>query len=322
MLSQALLPATAGATTTTLPSRSRPSRLTDLLKQGFAYQVEQLHGGGSRSRRASASSPQRGQRGFSEEKSEGSVRAASGGRLEYPCVRRVLEDYCPAQPPSRARAVLTASRPALSPALRDQVAEGLRALSSGGVEAESIISSIAFTSPSADSAVINAVGGGNAGVLYGWRYDSSPFPSSFGCNDSGVHTPLHRPVWSVNLDQAASRKNSGGGDHGRCRLSTKIRDVCGSSGSAGAGLVAASRSDGSLTLLRRSKHESRVLYPQAKHTAGTVLCFHPTHFTCFQSVTIDGVVAVQNCKAAAVLTTMKTKMTIATIFAASTLLAK
>lgn len=266
VLSQALLPATASSTTTS-PGRSRSSRLTDLLKQGFAYQVEKLHGGGSRSRRTSASSPQRGQRGRPEEKSEGDVGAAGGGRPEYPCVRRVLEDYCPVQPPSRARAVLTATRPPLSPALRDQVAEGFRAVSRGGVEAESIISSIAFTSLSTDTAVINAVGGGNAGVLYGWRYDSSPFSSSFGSNDSDVDTLLHRPVWSVNLDQAASRKNSGGSDHGRCRLSTKIRDVCGSRGSGGVGLVAASRSDGSLTLLRSSKHESRVLYPQTKHNA-------------------------------------------------------
>mmetsp|Transcript_24270 Transcript_24270/g.45151 ORF Transcript_24270/g.45151 Transcript_24270/m.45151 type:complete len:706 (-) Transcript_24270:48-2165(-) len=267
VLSQASLPATSGTTSSTSPSRSRASRLTELLKQGFAYQVEKLHGGESRRHRMSAPSQQHGQRGRLEEKCEGVTGAAASGRLEYPCVRRVLEDYCPAQPPSRARAVLTATRPPLSPSLRDQVAEGLIAAGSCGVEAENIISSIAFTSPSRDIAVINAVGGGNAGVLYGWRYDSSPLTSSFSSSECDMDTPLHRPVWSVNLDQAASRKNSGGGDHSRSRLSTKIRDVCGSSGSGGAGLVAASRSDGSLTVLKSSSHESRVLYPQTMHSA-------------------------------------------------------
>ena len=316
VLSSALLPATMPtATLTSSSSSSRSSRLTELLKQGFAYQMEKLHKTGDNvtcsnkcqkcqcGHQVPKEQQQSGQQGHmcAEDKSgQHSIspsrpRSELTGQLEYPCVRRVLEDYCPAQPPTCARAVLTVTRPPLPlplhTSLSDLVADtdSLGGAKSGnkanlGVDDDNTIASIAFTSPSVDSSTISAVGGGNAGILYGWRFSTAPLRRISKEGEKGVaidresingETPLHRPVWRINLDQVSLRKNSGndgalssksggnsgsssGGEHGRNRFSMKIRDICCSAG----GLLAASRSDGSVTLLRSSKHESRVLYPQ------------------------------------------------------------
>ena len=245
VLSYGLLPvATAGGGVGgSSKGKSKSSRLIDLLKQGFAYQVEA---------QSDIFSVDNSCDSHAEMKSKEPMEVERAG-LEYPVVRRVLTDYFPTVYPSKACAILTTD-------MTDSEAPSSEAHSEEEIEAtgcinnESTISSFVFTSSRQNSTEsINAVGGGNAGVLYGWSFDCV-------AGKKGGGPEIHNPVWKLRLDHGNSKKPASSqvtkrnsSDHGRYRYCTKIREVCCNGDGT---LVAASRSDGGVTLLSRRSGNS------------------------------------------------------------------